>query len=364
MSAESILRQAIVDLPAYPSGLSLNAVRAATGLEHIAKLDSNENPLGTSPHAMAAATAALQDMFRYPDRDEVGLRAALAESLSVDSSQLVFSGGSEDVLAILYRMVLEPGDRVVTVSPGFGLHAICAQVCDALPVMIRHRKDWTYPVDELAHEMQSGARIVAVSSPSNPIGVMLTRDDIETLLNAAGPQTLVIFDEAYIEFADASWKTWLPARLQAHDGPWAVLRTFAKAYGLAGMRVGYGLVHSTAFAEHFHKTRSPFNVNAIALAAAEAAVRDEPFMRANVDRVIIERERVRALIEMAGFAVAPSNANFLFIDSGDDAVTVANALRAKGVLVKPWREPGYERFIRASIGLPQDNDMLVDALTA
>jgi histidinol-phosphate aminotransferase len=358
-----ILRDAIVALPSYQSGLSEDDVRGRTGLERIVKLDSNENPLGPSPAVFEAASTALARAWRYPDRDERDLRCALGEQLGVDPRRFVFSGGSEDVLAIIYRMILRPGDEVVTVTPGFGLHAICAQVCDAKVRLERHHEDWSFPVEALTDAGARGVRAIAFSSPSNPVGAMLSESDIDTILASAGPETFIVFDEAYIEFAPREWRTKVLRRLEHHKGPWALLRTFAKAYGLAGMRVGYAVVHDVEFAEHFHKTRSPFNVNAVALAGALAAVNDQPYMENVVERVVTERARVSACVYGMGLTHAPSDGNFLFINTGIASDKIAASLLTDGVLIKPWREPGFENYIRATIGLREENDVLLQSLS-
>lgn len=359
-----IVRDAIAALPAYNSGESPEALQRALGLDRIIKLDSNENTLGASAAAIAAARQAVANMHRYPDRDETELRAALGDKLGIDPCRCIFSGGSEDVLSIVYRMVLEPGDEVVTLTPGFGLHAICAQACGADVTLLGHKPDWGFPVEEMCTALARAPKILAFASPSNPVGSMLSREEIERLLAAQLPDTLLVFDEAYIEFAGPEWATWLLERLSGHACPWVVLRTFAKAYALAGMRVGYGLVWDQTFAVDFHKTRSPFNVNAVALAAAAAAVRDEATTARNVATLVRNRTHLGASLRAADFRYAPSHGNFLFIDSGSDGVRFASALRQRGVLVKPWLEPGYTQCFRATVGTEEECDLLVTAMIA
>ena len=360
--SEAIVRDAIKALPVYNSGAPLNVVRAELGLEHIAKLDSNENPLGMSASARSAAIAAVDEAFRYPDRDETSLRQIIAADLDVNPSQLVFSGGSEDVLSIIYRIVLEPEHTVVTVSPGFGLHAIYGQVAGSNIVVHPHLADWRFPVDAIVQSIKDGARIVALASPSNPVGSMLTEAEIEQILAVAGQQCLVIFDEAYIEFAGAQWRHKLLRRLRPHNGPWALLRTFAKAYGLAGLRIGYGVVHSAEFAANYNKTRSPFNVNTVALAAAESAYCDLEHLHSVVAETLSRRVELCDRLTLNGFRFVPSEGNFLFIDAGMPGAEFAAGLRQHGVLVKPWFEPGYEHYFRATVGTANECDMLVNAM--
>lgn len=359
-----IVRAAIAALPVYNSGESPEVLQRALGLERIIKLDSNENTLGASAAAIAAAGQAVANMHRYPDRDETELRALLGDKLGVDASRFIFSGGSEDVLSIVYRMVLEPGDEVVTLTPGFGLHAICAQACGANVTLLGHQPDWGFPVDQMCTALSRAPKVLAFASPSNPVGAMLSRVEIARILDAQLPDTLLVFDEAYIEFAGQEWATWLLERLARHACPWVVLRTFAKAYALAGMRVGYGVVWDETFAIDFHKTRSPFNVNAVALAAAAAAVRDEASTARNVAALVRNRAHLAASLRAAEFRYAPSHGNFLFIDSGSNAVRFAAALRQRGVLVKPWLEPGYSQCLRATVGTEEECDLLVSAMVS
>ena len=361
---DSFVRKAIDTLPTYVSGIPAAAVRKQFGLASITKLDSNENPLGMSPIARDAARAAIDEAYRYPDRDETELRALIANDLNVDSGQLVFSGGSEDVLSIIYRMVLEPGDVVVTTTPGFGLHAICGQVCDAKIVLHKHLADWHFPVDAIVESIQAGAKIVAIASPSNPVGMMLNEAEVDRIIEAASDRCMLLFDEAYIEFAGEAWHKLVLEKLARHSGPWAVLRTFAKAYGLAGMRIGYGVVHTSAFADNFNKTRSPFNVNAVALAAAQAAYADRIHVDGVVAALIENRQWVERALQAEGFEYAPSTANFLFINCGVNAAQMAEQLKHHGVLVKPWFESGYEHYVRATIGRLGECETLVAALTA
>ncbi|MAP10962.1 MAG: histidinol-phosphate aminotransferase [Gammaproteobacteria bacterium] len=359
-----IVRPAIAGLPVYVSGIPAEVIQQKFNLTAIAKLDSNENPYGMSPRARDAARGAIDEAFRYPDRDETHLRQLIAADLDVDPRQLVFSGGSEDVLAIIYQMVLSAGDTVVTVTPGFGLHAICGQICDAKIVVHPHTDDWRFPVDDIVASIHAGARIVAIASPSNPVGTMMSAADVERIIEAAGTQCLLLFDEAYIEFAGPEWHTLVLERMRSHNGPWAVLRTFAKAHGLAGMRIGYGVVHDVEFADNFNKTRSPFNVNAVALAAAEAAYADKLHVQQVVQTLADNRLHTQELLAVAGFSNAPSRANFLFVDCGTNGAAMAEQLQRHGVLVKPWFEPGYESYVRATIGLRAECDALVAALVA
>lgn len=361
---EALIRDEVTSLPVYNAGLHPDQLKQRLGLSRIIKLDSNENPLGPSPEAIQAVRAAADGLFRYPDRDETSLRALIAGRLGVPGNRLAFGNGSEDLIAIIYRMVMRPGETVVTTVPSFGLHQICAQVLGGRARTIPFTPDWRFPTDAIVAALGRGPRILILSSPSNPVGVVMTADDIERILAAARPETLLIFDEAYVEYVDPALRVDVLARLRSHAGPWVVLRTFSKAYGLAALRVGYGIAHDAGFIENLYKVRSPFSVNAAALAAAEAAFADDGYLALGTSLVQENRARLAAALTTRGHAVAPAQGNFLFVDMGRDGAEVAAALRSRGVLVKPWLEPGYTSFIRVTVTTPEEGDAFLAALDA
>jgi histidinol-phosphate aminotransferase len=363
-STKALIRDEVTSLPVYNAGLHPETLKRRLGLAHIVKLDSNENPFGPSPHAIEAVRDVAAGLFRYPDRDETNLRAAIAARLGVPGERLAFGNGSEDLIAIIYRMVMRPGETVVTTVPSFGLHQICAQVLGARAVTIPFTADWLFPVDAIVEALARRPRILILSSPSNPVGVVMSEHDVDRIIAATHPETLLIFDEAYIEYVDPAVRVDVLARLKAYSGPWVVLRTFSKAYGLAALRIGYGVAHSIDFIENLYKVRSPFSVNAAALAAAEAAFADEAHLAKVTGAIRESRTALAAALTARGYALAPSKANFLFVDSGRDGTAVASALRSKGVLVKPWLEPGYGRFIRVTIGTRAEGEEFLAALHA
>ncbi|MAQ47138.1 MAG: histidinol-phosphate transaminase [Confluentimicrobium sp.] len=357
-----LVRPELLALADYNAGVSLEKMRAELGLDRVVKLDSNENPLSCSP-AVGPAMQAVQDrIFRYPDREELRLRAALSRDLGVGPDRLAFTAGSEDLVSILFRMVLRPGDTVLTAVPAFGLYEICAQHASAHTQKVPFNADWSFPVDALIAALADRPRVLVICSPCNPVGAAITLDDLDRLLRAASADTLVVLDEAYVEFMDDATRGQHFKRLKAHDGPWMALRTFSKAYGLAGLRIGYGIAHHPALAAAVYKVRSPFNVSATALAGAEAAYGDQDHVGATRDFVAGERDRVAAALRAMGLDPAPSQGNFLFFDCRRPARAVADRLRAQGVLIKPWHEADYLTCARVTIGRAEDNDTFLATL--
>lgn len=363
-SSLPLIRDEVTALPVYNAGLHPEKLRRQLGLERIVKLDSNENPFGPSPAAIAAVTAAAQSLYRYPDRDESALRGLIARRLGVEPDRLAFGDGSEDLIGIIYRMVMRPGEVAVTTVPSFGLHQIWAEVLGASALLLPFEPGWRFPVAAIEKALADRPRVLILASPSNPVGVVMTAEDVERVLAAASPETLLIFDEAYVEFISPEARVDVLARLARHAGPWVVLRTFSKAYGLAGLRLGYAVARDADFIRNLYKVRSPFAVNAAALAAAEAAFADEAHLNHVTGEIRRLRGELGAALAARGLAVAPSEGNSLFFDSGRDSKAVAAALREKGVLVKPWLEQGYTSFVRVSIGTADENAAFLAALDA
>lgn len=361
-----IARPEARDLPAYNAGLSSDAVRQRFGLDTIARLGSNENPFGPSP----AVGAALRDMAdaigQYPDANSTALRVAIAARTGVEPADIVVGNGSENLLELLCLAFLSPGDRVVTLLPSFGLHEIFPRMMGAQVDMVPVTDSMEFDIDAWCAALGGGARpprMAILSNPSNPVGCMLDADAFDRVVRAAPPETLLVIDEAYYEYARLT--PGFPdvlTRLRAQERPWIVLRTFSKAWGLAGLRVGYGLASHAELVRMLDRVRTPFNVNLAAQRAALAAWGDADHMEKAVQETVAQREILRMQLRDLGVAVAPSAANFLFVDLRRANGPVAEALLARGIIVKPWKEAGYEHFIRVSVGAAADNRLFVAAL--
>jgi histidinol-phosphate aminotransferase len=363
------LRSEIRGLPKYESGLSLEYVRAHYRVEEIAKLGSNENPFGASPQVVEAISEAASGAALYPDPSSDDLRAALSRHLGVSPDRLAVGNGSEDLIAIASHTFLAPGCDVLTIAPSFGLHVIFPLSMGARvrTVVVKKGDDGDYSLNmsEFIGALTPETRMVIFSNPSNPLGNSISAEDMSRLLAALGPKTLLIFDEAYFEYAatDASYPQF-SKMLEACSSPWLLLRTFSKAYGLAGLRVGYAVASDASLIGLMDRVRTPFNVNRMAQVAAVAALKDMAHSQDCIARTIKERERVRGALSGLGYRPAPSRANFLFFDAREDSSELASRLLTHGVIVKPWREPGFSNHIRVSIGSPRANDQFLSALAA
>ena len=371
MSAiHALARPEVPALPAYNAGLSSQAVRARYGVSEIVRLASNENPFGASPAVARALVDLALQVGTYPDANCSALRAAIAQRSGAEPEQIVIGNGSEDILQMLCQAFLSPGDRVLTQRPAFGLHEIYPRMMGAQVEALALTPALGFDIDAWCEALARGPKLVMLANPSNPVGCMFDAGEFDRLLAAMPPATLLVLDEAYYEYARTAPR--FPdalAALRAQQRPWIVLRTFSKAWGLAGLRVGYGIASDEALVQLLDRVRTPFNVNLAAQAAALAAWDDEPHMARAVERTVRQREvlaaQLRTLAQsvLPGLRIAPSAANFLFVDLARPNGPVNEALLARGIIVKPWKEPGFETFIRVSVGTDEENARFVQALT-
>lgn len=361
LHTEIPLNPHVAGLPPYNAGMNIAAARLHSGREDIAALASNENPDGCSPK-VAEALAGLNPA-RYSDPACTTLRAALSGKLAVRADRIVVGNGSEEMIAAVCRAVLRPDAVVATICPGFGLHEIEALANGARVEKVAMRANLDFDIPAIVSMLAKKPVIFFLSSPSNPVGPALDREGFKRILAAVAPETLLVLDEAYFEFADNDMPDGL-AVLSETDLSWVVLRTFSKAYGLAGLRVGYAVMSDARLARAVTAAKTPFNVNAAAQVAAVAALEDEAWMRASVAALKRERARVADAVSAKKLTAARSQTNFLFIDVGWDSRAALDHFLSKGIIIKPWKEEGYETFIRVTIGSPSENDRFLDALRA
>jgi histidinol-phosphate aminotransferase len=363
----ALARAEVPPLPAYNAGLSSEAVRQRYGVTEIARLASNENPYGASPAVARALADLAARVATYPDANCTALRAAIAARTGVAPECVVVGNGSEDILQMLCLAFLSAGDCVLTQRPAFGLHEIYPRMMGAQVELLALTPELGFDVDAWCAALARGPKIAMLANPSNPVGCMFSAAEMRRLLDATPAHTLLVLDEAYYEYArHADGYPDVLALLRGRAMPWIVLRTFSKAWGLAGLRVGYGLASDAALVQLLDRVRTPFNVNHAAQAAALAAWGDEAFMQRSVAETVRLRDvlvqRLRALPGVQGLRIAPSATNFLFLDIGRTNGPVNEALLARGLITKPWKEAGFETFLRVSIGTESENAWFAKAL--
>ncbi len=363
---DPLLRPELAALAPYNAGLTAAEVAARPGVRRVAKLGSNENPAGPAPAVREAVAQAAAQIGWYPDPSGRDLIAALAARHGLDSEQFVLGNGSEDLLAILARAVLRPGDEVVTLYPSFPLHEDYARMMGATVTRIGLMSNGKIDLPALLAAVSRPVRLVLFANPMNPAGIWLEPAALHEVLAAVHPSTITCLDEAYHEYAsvpsDGPAYTSAEGTLATHPGPLLILRTFSKAWGLAGLRIGYGMTNAPELKRGLDLARTPFNTNALAQIAALEALSQEGHMAESVALATRERARMATRLQQLGLTALPSRGNFLFVDAGRPATALAAALLDHGVIVKPWKQPGYETFFRVSTGTPEDGDQVLTAL--
>lgn len=347
-------RPEVAALPAYNAGMTASLARKISGRQDIAALASNENPYGVAPGVLSALAGFRPS--RYSDSASGLLREALAVHLGVPVERILCGNGSEELIAAIARGYLSKGDTALTIAPCFGLHEIEPLAAGAQVVKVPMTAEMDYDIAALEAALAKGPKVVFLSSPSNPVGKALTEAELERLLAALRPETLFVFDEAYFEMIGPGYPDGLDVLSRHGSKNWVVLRTFSKAYGLAGLRVGYGITSDATIAKAMRASLTPFNVNAAAQLAAVAALEDAGWMREATRKLRESRDLLARRLTAMQVRVIPSQTNFLFLDLGRDAAPVAKGLLQQGIVVKAWAEPGYTNFLRVSIGLPEENE--------
>lgn len=364
-TSASLIRREVAGLPLYDAGADPDEVAALSGSRRVIKLSNNESPFGISPAVAEAVRLGLADgVSRYPDPTGKRLAEAIGKSLDVPAERVVLGNGSENILELLCQAVLDPGDLVVTQAPGFSLHETFPRVMGARVEKVPVTAEFGFDAAAWRDALAAGPKLVFLANPCNPTGAMLSAGQLDQVVAATPESALLVLDEAYGEFArpNPEYPDGLEA-LRGQDRPWIVLRTFSKAYGLAGVRVGYGIASDSTLIQALDRVRTPYNVNQPAQEAAVAALGDHAHLANTVRRTALEIARVTDRLRGAGLGVVPSSTNFLFIDTGCRSDRVAQELHRAGIIVKAWREPGYENYIRASLSTPEDNDVFVRCLT-
>ncbi|WP_242667254.1 histidinol-phosphate transaminase [Parendozoicomonas haliclonae] len=350
-------------LKPYQPGKPISELARELGLDEkaIVKLASNENPLGPSEKVVATLQSECADLARYPDGSGYQLKQALAAKLSVDPQGITLGNGSNDVLDLIVRAWVSPGDEVVFSEHAFAVYPISTLAASGQPVQVP-AKDYGHDLVAMAAAITDKTRVVFIANPNNPTGNWLDRDALKTFLQSVPERVLVVLDEAYCEYIDhpdyPNGLDWLA------DYPnLVVTRTFSKIYGLASLRVGYS-VSSVAIAEVLNRVRQPFNVNSFALAAAVAALADEDYVARSKAMNTDGLRQLEQGLDVLGLSYIPSLGNFITFDTGHNGEQVYQTLLKRGVIVRPVTGYGLPAHLRVSVGTPEENQAFLDALPA
>jgi histidinol-phosphate aminotransferase len=346
----------IAALSPYVPGKPIEELQRELGLTRVIKLASNENPLGPSPKAMAVINDVVATLHRYPDGGAFRLRQAIADRWKVSVDQVILGNGSDEILGLLARTFLSPGDEAVMADQTFVIYR--------MEVMAAHGKavevplvDWRHDVTAMSDAITERTRLLFLCNPNNPTGTMVSADEVAKLVAGLPEHVLVVFDEAYFEYVRSS--EFPDSMAYVKNGRNAiVLRTFSKIYGLAGLRIGYG-VTTPEIANFLNRVRPPFNVNSLAQRAALAALDDDEHVAKSRALNQAGMDQVMSGLRALGLAPVSSETNFIYVDVGRDGRRVFDALLRLGVIVRHIEG----RMIRVTIGRAEENSTFLTALT-
>jgi len=352
----------------YQPGKPISELAREMGLDEagIVKLASNENPLGLSPKARDAIDAALPELGRYPDGNGFELKAALSARYGVASERIVLGNGSNDVLEMIAGVFLAPGRAAVYAQHAFAVYPLATQARGARGIVVP-AKDYGHDLDAMRRAIDADTRVVFIANPNNPTGTLLAAAELEAFLREVPPGVVVVIDEAYNEY--------LPAAARYDSLPWLarhrnliLTRTFSKAYGLAGLRVGFALCDERV-ADLLNRVRQPFNVNNLALVAATAALGDHAFVRRSHELNLAGMKQLTDGCRRLGLEWIPSYGNFVSVaipraNGASRAAAVYGDLLRQGVIVRPVGGYGLPDHLRVTVGLPEENARFLAALGA
>ena len=350
----------IRELAPYVPGKPIEEVERELKTQAI-KLASNENPLGPSPLAIEAAKKALASSNRYPDGSGFYLREALSKKHSIPAANIILGGGSTELIDLSARLVLRPGDCGVTSYGSFPLYHIAVRATGARYVEIPMR-DFTFDLAAIARDIPAETKLIFIANPNNPTGTMFTADDFDAFLARVPDHVLVVIDEAYCDYIEVQNYS-RAIDIVRRGRNLIVLRTFSKAYGLAGLRIGYG-VGPAELLEEMNKIRGPFNTSGVAQAAALAALEDSKHVRRSVESNKAGLAQLAAGMKKLGVRFIPSVANFMFVEFEFEAEGLSEELLKLGVIVRPMRWMGFPKAIRVSVGTEAENEKFLHALAA
>ncbi len=349
----------LLSIKPYVAGKPLEELEREYGISDSVKLASNENPLGPSPKAIRAIAKALEKLHRYPDSNGYYLIQRLSASLNVRTENVVLGNGSDDIIGLVAHAYLQPGDEAILPEPSFLMYTIEITSNGATPIFVP-LKSLRTDLDGILDRITPKTRLIFLCNPHNPTGAIILTHEFERFLEKVPPEIAVIIDEAYIEFVrDRNCLNGVD--YLDSENALIILRTFSKAYGLAGLRIGYGIM-PPEISNLLNRIRQPFNTGTLAQIGAMAALDDQRFVQKT--RAIIHSglDFLYGALEKMSLRYFPTQANFFLIDVGRDADEIFKRMLQEGVIIRSMTSYGYPQYVRINVGLPEENERFVKAL--
>lgn len=348
----------ICDLRPYEPGKPIEEVEREFGVRNPVKLASNENPLPPSKRIIKYIKDALKNLNRYPDGSGYYLRKALALKLNTSMDNLMLGNGSNEIIEIVVRTFIKPGDEVIIPDPSFVVYPMIVQASGGRKIIVQ-LKDFRIDLDGIINSITGRTKIIFIANPNNPTGTIVRKKEVEIFLKSLPKNIIVVFDEAYYEFANS--KDYPDTINYLDDHNLLILRTFSKISSLAGLRIGY-CIGNHQMIEYMNRIRQPFNTNSLAQIAALASLEDDNYIKKTLKLIKKEKLFLYKSMDSLGISYIPSNANFILVDVGDDSNKLHNFFMQNGVIIRPMASFGLKNFIRVTIGLHEENEKFIRAL--
>lgn len=356
---EKLVRKNILKINPYQPGKPISEVKRQYDIKKVIKLASNENPLGPSPKAVSAIMKNLDNLNLYPDGGCFYVKEKLADRLKIAADNIIFGNGSNEIIELLLKAFLNEGEEVVMNRPDFLIYKLASLQENGVPIEIP-LKNFTCDLEAIKKKITPKTKIIFIANPNNPVGTYVSREPLENFLESL-PQTLIIvLDEAYFEFAEEKDYPNALDYINKFDNL-VVLRTFSKAYGLAGLRVGYAVSNSFII-DCLNRTRQPFNVNYLAQVAALAALSDKDFLKKTLTTVREQKKYLYSKFQKMNLKFIKSATNFVLFNSGKEGKDIFCKLLKQGVIVREMKAYGLDKWIRVTVGKPSENQKFIKAL--
>lgn len=359
---DRLFRKEIEDIPVYIPGKPIEEVQRMLGLKRVIKLASNENPLGPSPKAIAAIKKNLDGINRYPDAASWYIKAGIAKNLKTGIDRIICGNGSDEIIILAVKAFVNKGDEVIIARPTFLIYQVAAGIAGADIKFVPLTNDLKYDLKAMKKAITEKTKMIFIANPDNPAGTYVTKKELDEFFDGLPNDIIVYLDEAYFELASFFCKDY-PNGIDYLSGRpnLIVARSFSKIYGLAGLRVGYG-VTSERIVKYLDKFRDPFNVNCLAQAAACAALDDKEFVEKTLEHVKKEKQFLYDAFDRMGLEYIKTATNFMMINVKTDCVKVFEKLICKGIIVRDMKAWGFGTYIRVSVGTREENEIFIETL--
>lgn len=352
MDLKKLVNKGIDGLSPYEPGKPIEDLERELGIKNVVKLASNENPVGPSPKIIDSIEKIVKETHRYPDGNATRLKAKISRKFNILENQVTVGNGSNDIIEFVARSFLGPNDSAVYSEHAFAVYPLVVRAVGAMGIEVP-AKNFSHDLEAMLDSIEENTKLIFIANPNNPTGSFIEQSELLNFLDKVPEEIIVLLDQAYFDYSSFETSD-LEFDVLERFPNLVISRSFSKAYGLAGFRVGYS-VSSIEIADYLNRVRQPFNANSLALYAAEIALDDDQFIKKCLELNFEQKEILFNGLQASGFECLPSRANFISFDCGEDSNDAFNKLLLEGVIVRSLRVYKMPNFLRVSVGLPEEN---------